>query len=221
MMAANGNGTSGVALASMAAGSLFLYGGLTGKSVLKVVQTVITGKTPGTVGQAHPITGAAAAGAAGTTPSAIADDALRYQGHPYVYGGAPGPSGMNGWDCSSFANWVLGHDFGMTLPGESAPGYNGTSHGPNTLGYLAWGAAQTVGHSASSAQAGDLLVWQTHMGFALGGGQMVSALNERLGTQVTTIAGGAPGAELLFVRRIGVQPTPTGQAPPLAHWLGA
>ena len=223
-MAGSDNGISGVALAAIAAGSLFLYAGLRGFSVLTAIKNIVRGIAPGSGQHTAAIAGTAAlagtAAAAGTTPSAIANDALRYQGHPYVYGGAPGSSGMAGWDCSSFANWVLGHDLGMMLPGQSSPGYDGTTHGPTTLGYLVWNGAQTVGHSPSEAQAGDLLVWQTHMGFALGGGQMISALNEHLGTQVTTIAGGSPGDELLFVRRIEGLPTPTGQAPPIAHWLG-
>ena len=45
-------------------------------------------------------------------------------------------------------------------------------------------------------------MWQTHIGIATGGGRMISALNEHLGTQETTIADGAPGGELLFVKRV-------------------
>ena len=72
-----------------------------------------------------------------------------------------------------------------------------------------------MGHSPGSAQAGDLCVWQTHMGIAVGGGQMVSALNERLGTRVTTISGGAPGGEVLFVRRITAAPgSPSSSSSP-------
>ncbi len=131
--------------------------------------------------------------------SSIAADAMGYKGHCYSYGGSPGTSGKNCWDCSSFCNWVLGHDVGITLP-DGDTRYNGTSHGPSTLSYLAFGRAVSGG--ANAAQAGDLCVWQSHMGIALGGGQMISALNERLGTQVTSIPGGAPGGEVLLVRRV-------------------
>jgi cell wall-associated NlpC family hydrolase len=80
--------------------------------------------------------------------------------------------------------------------------WNPSTHGPATGDYLLWSGAKTVSHNAKDAQAGDLCVWQTHMGIATGGGNMVSALNESLGTKATTISGGAPGGELLFVRRI-------------------
>jgi cell wall-associated NlpC family hydrolase len=201
-------GVNGVALGAIAAGGVFAYAGIKGYSVPRTIQDLITGKNPSGQSQANPIgtpvqtSAAASPGAAGTTDSAVANDALRYAGHPYIYGGAPGTNGTSGWDCSSFCNWVLGHDLGMTLPGDSSPGYNGENHGPTTLSYLGWTAAQTIGHSADTAMAGDLCVWQTHMGIATGGGQMISALNESLGTRVTTVSGGAPPGEFLFVRRI-------------------
>jgi peptidoglycan DL-endopeptidase CwlO len=186
---------------------VFTYAGLKGYSIPATIQDIVTGRNPSKQSQVAPVgTPQAAPGATGTpastTTSTIANDALRYQGHPYVYGGAPGTSGTAGWDCSSFCNWVLGHDLGMTLPGETSPGYTGTSHGPTTLSYLGWSQAQTVGHTPGAAQAGDLCVWQTHMGIALGSGQMISALNESLGTRQTSIEAGAPGAEFLFVRRV-------------------
>lgn len=185
-----------------------LWSGIKGWPISETFKNLLSGKTPAV--NAEPIntsTGQTAPASATSVPvtatgNSIADDAQKYAGHPYKYGGAPGPSGTDPWDCSSFCNWVLGHDLGMTLPGSSSPGYSGTSHGPPTGLYLAWSRAQTVGHSAKDAQAGDLCVWQTHMGIALGGGNMISALNESLGTQVTTIPGGSPGGEVLFVRRI-------------------
>jgi hypothetical protein len=43
------------------------------------------------------------------------------------------------------------------------------------------------------------------MGICIDNGQhMISALDPRIGTQVTTIDGGAPPAEMLFVRRMKV-----------------
>jgi cell wall-associated NlpC family hydrolase len=224
---------SGRSVAFTAAGFVLLYSGYANRSIKDTLTGFLKGQPPAPAPTGPPSigiggTGAAAAGPANAnapTPSAIANDALRYVGHPYLYGGAPGPDGANGWDCSSFANWVLGHDFGMQLPGESSAGYAGTSHGPTTLGYLAWSACTTISNKGSDAQAGDLLVWQTHMGFSLGGGQMVSALGAKWGTVQTTIPGGSPTGEILFVRRLktsttstapasgGIFPTPSGKAP--------
>ena len=203
---------SGIGLAYATAGGVLVWSGLKGESVARTLREIVRGQQPSGTNEQPVSTSAgpavASADAAGSgggtvaTSSTIANDAQKYEGHAYRYGGAPGPDGKNPWDCSSCVNWVLGHDFGMVLPGASKPGYDGSSHGPNTVMYLAWGRARTVSHKAADAQAGDLCVWQTHMGIALGGGQMISALNERLGTRVTTIAGGAPGGEVLFVRRI-------------------
>lgn len=201
---------SGIGLAYATAGGVLLWSGLRGETVGQTIRELARGDTPSGLNQqpidtaAGPAATSASSAAGGSTPtdSEIANDAQRYAGHPYLYGGAPGPNGTNPWDCSSFCNWVLGHDLGMTLPGASSPGYSGTSHGPNTTLYLAWGRAKTVGHSAAAAMAGDLLVWQTHMGIALGGGRMISALNPSLGTRATSIIGGAPPGEVLFVRRV-------------------
>lgn len=220
---------SGLGVAYATGGFVLLWSGVQNATIKDTLTSFLKGQVPA----AHP-TGAptigvqdlappaspssAAPGASGATASGIANDALRYVGHSYIYGGAPGTNGTSGWDCSSFANWVLGHDLHMTLPGSTSPGYSGTSHGPTTLSYLAWTAASTVSNSASAALPGDLCVWQTHMGFAIGNGQMISALNESLGTKVTTIPGGSPGGEILFVRRIksaaiSLTPLPAGVTP--------
>lgn len=198
---------NGFSLAYTATGAVVLWSGIKGWTISQTFRQLLSGKTPS--GSSEPISTAVAASSSSATSvpvtatgNTIADDAQKYAGHPYLYGGAPGSDGSRPWDCSSFCNWVLGHDLGMILPGQSSPGYSGTSHGPNTVLYLAWSRAQTVGHSPSAAQAGDLCVWQTHMGIALGGGQMISALNQSLGTRVTTIEGGSPGGEVLFVRRV-------------------
>ena len=200
---------NGPALAAMAAGGVLVFAGLKGYSIPATLQDIMTGKNPQSQAQANPITGTAAAtggGASGggspggsTTPSAIANAALRYEGHCYLYGGAPGPDGKSCWDCSSFCNWVLGHDIGVDIPGFSS--YDGSSHGPNTLSYLAWAGATTVGHSAASARAGDLCVWQTHMGICTGSNAMISAQNPSGGTRRSGITGFIPG-EVLFVRRL-------------------
>jgi cell wall-associated NlpC family hydrolase len=201
---------SGIGLLYSTAGLVLLWSGIRGEPVSQIIRQAASGQQPSGA-NTEPVTApgspdvASAATAASVSPTgnAVADDAQKYAGHAYLYGGAPGPDGSKPWDCSSFCNWVLGHDLGMTLPGASSPGFSGDSHGPNTVMYLAWGRAKTISGNAAAAQAGDLCVWQTHMGIALGGGQMISALNPSLGTRVTSISGGAPGGEVLFVRRIG------------------
>jgi cell wall-associated NlpC family hydrolase len=215
---------SGLGVAYIAGGLILVTSGMKNQTLAVTLRDLLKGQVPPLNSQQPTIgvTSGGAAAASGNTGSAIADDALRYVGHPYLYGGAPGANGQSPWDCSSFCSWVLGHDLNMVLPGASSPGYSGASHGPTTLSYLAWSGAQTVSNSASAAQAGDLCVWQTHMGIATGNGQMVSAENPQSGTKTDPIAGFIPG-EILFVRRIkstsspalgGIYPTPTGQAPP-------
>jgi len=197
----------GVALATVAIGTLFVYAGITGKSVLASIRAMVTGKSPSLLANMNPINGTgnpnATAVPAGTVTgtgngAAIASDALKYVGHKYLYGGAPGTNGQNPWDCSSFVNWVLGHDFKMSLPGGVS--YDGRTHGPVTGGYMSWSGAHTI--PRSSLEAGDLCVWSTHIGIAINGSQMVSALNPSLGTMVTTPENGGPQGETLVCRRI-------------------
>jgi cell wall-associated NlpC family hydrolase len=138
--------------------------------------------------------------AIGGTPSAsaIANNAQKYVGKlRYVYGGPP-PMGTV--DCSSLASKVLAES-GINNPGGAS--YKSGTHGPNTLSYLSWSGAHTVGHHGADAMPGDLCIWQTHMGIAIGGGQMVSARSAQSSPNVgiDTIEGDIPG-ELLFVRRL-------------------
>jgi cell wall-associated NlpC family hydrolase len=202
-------GVSGLAVAATAAGGVLVWSGIRGHRVSDTLRSLVSGQQPST-GPADPAlaisptftpgsgsTGASA-GTPGATGSAIADDALRYQGAGYVWGGAPA-KGVGNWDCSSFCSKVLAIDLHMSIPGYPNGSYDGSVHGPTTLQYLGYGTGVSGG--ANAAQAGDLCVWQTHMGIATGNGNMISALNSRIGTKVTTISGGAPGAEVLFVRR--------------------
>ena len=210
--------TAGIALA---------YAGVTGKSPLGVVRGVITGKSPQSLPATEPIaqsSGLIGQVSAGTpysggpvTGQVIASDALQYQGHPYLYGGASGPDGSGSWDCSSFVSYVLGHDFGIPIPGGSWAQVtgNGSNHGPTTLSYLAWGGAKTVPYS--QAQPGDLAVWQTHMGIFISSTEMISAEDAQLGTGISQVQGAIPG-EILVVRRLKIvsQPIPYNVTPPNA-----
>lgn len=199
--------------AAVSIGGLFVYAGLRGFSILKAVQNVIQGKGPNT-GQSVSLISSGLPGGIGASPGiavagSLVQTALASQGHCYKFGGTPGANGAGCWDCSSACNWWL-TQAGYTIPGGA---WNPATHGPDTLSYLAWGGAVTIGHTASQAQAGDLLVWQSHMGICTGPDQMISALNPTDGTKVTTIEQGAPGGEFLFVRRI--------TAPPLTGKTGA
>jgi cell wall-associated NlpC family hydrolase len=215
-------GVNGAAVAAAGAGALLVWSGIRGTRVTAALKELISGQqpsgaeayplsAPGGTGGATNILGMGAGSPAGsTTGQAIAADALQYVGHPYLFGGAPGTSGQQPWDCSSFVNWVLGHDLRLAIPGSAT--YNGSVHGPNTLMYLAWPGAVTIGHDGSAAVPGDLCVWQTHMGIATGAGKMVSARSATSNppTGTDTINGDIPG-EILFVRRlkaaVGGQPT--------------
>ena len=139
----------------------------------------------------------------------IAADAAKYRGHHYLYGGAPGRNGQSPWDCSSFVNWVVGHDMKMSVPGFSHGSYDGSTHGPATGSWLTWTGCKTV--PRSQVAAGDLCVWQTHMGIAISSSQMISAQDPSAGTQVSSISGGGPPGELLVCRALReTLITPTG-----------
>jgi cell wall-associated NlpC family hydrolase len=188
-------------LAAIGVGAVFVYSGIRGFSVLKAAQNLILGTGPNENQTASLLAAPGNEGSSSGGPlssNRIAANAQRYVGKlHYVFGGPP-PAGTV--DCSSFANKVLSES-GVKNPGGQP--FTPNSHGPNTLSYLAWGGAHTIGHHGSMAQAGDLCVWQTHMGIAIGGGKMVSARSagSTPNVGVDTIEGDKPG-ELLFVRRL-------------------
>lgn len=205
----------GVYLAAAGLGTVILYAGFKGKKWTDVTHSLLSGKSPTQSSFANPIItspvayqqgsygygGYPLSNPSGGTASgnAIAEDALQYQGAGYVWAGAPG-SGAGHWDCSSFANAVIGRDLGMAIPMYAAGKYIGQAHGPNTLIWLAWSGCTKV--PKQEAEAGDLAIWQTHMGICINNTHMISALDAQLGTKVTTIQGGAPGGEILTVKRL-------------------
>jgi hypothetical protein len=163
------------------------------------IQQAISTANVGTSGGSGSAGGGGGAGQGGSTGQAIAQDALKYKGHAYLYGGAPGTSGKNPWDCSSFVNWVVGHDMGLGIPTMSH--YDGSTHGPATGSWLTWSGCKTI--PRKSVAAGDIMVWQTHMGIAISNTQMISARDPAEGTGIDTITGDIPG-ELLVPRRLNV-----------------
>lgn len=162
-----------------------LWSGIKGWNVTRTVGEIISGQAPKGTDENKLITPDATSGnAVGFTSSGIANYALQFQGHAYFFGGAPGISGQNPWDCSSFANWVYSKT-GHAIPGYGPGKYDGSVHGPPTGLWLGW--MQHI--SQNEAQPGDVVVSATHMGIVIGPNQMVSALNSKLGTKITPING--------------------------------
>lgn len=191
----------GIAVSAVGAGIVLLWSGIQNRSITYTLQSLVRGVKP-TPGPAAPLVIPATGVTTTSVPvsavstSVIASNAMAYVGKlRYVYGGPP-PAGTV--DCSSFASKVLAES---AIPNPGGSPFNPNAHGPSTLHYIAWSGAQTVGHSASVAEPGDLVVWQTHMGIAIGNGQMVSARDPAQGVGVDNIAGDMPG-ELMFIRRI-------------------
>lgn len=195
---------NGVALGSIAVGSLLLYAGITGKNIPQAVQAVISGKSPATAAKtaaiistdpsAYPNNPGNQAPISGTRQAQIAAIAQSYVGKlTYVYGGPPPPGTV---DCSSFASKVLA-EAGIARPGGAA--FDPAHHGPTTLQYLFYGTAV----SRSAVQAGDLCVYQTHMGIAISNTEMVSAQTPNSGVQKSTIDGVTKSlGEILFCRAV-------------------
>jgi cell wall-associated NlpC family hydrolase len=191
-------------------GAVLLWAGFKGKKWTSALRDITTGKNPQTDTTAYPIvtspaaysTGVAASGANvnAETSSAIANDALQYVGAPYVWGGAPGPHGVGPWDCSSFVNAVVGRDLGMAIPMYKAGNYHGQTHGPATGVWLVWTGAFTI--KAQDRIAGDIVVWQTHMGIATSQAEYVSAYDTQKGVTHQAISGGGPFGEVAFTRRL-------------------
>lgn len=126
----------------------------------------------------------AATGVGTTSTNSIAAAALKYVGQGYVWGGNADKPGN--WDCSSFVSYVLGHDLNLPLPGGvwGEPGFPPSTHGPTTVSYALYGTPI----NAPDVQAGDLVVWPTHMGIATDNSHIVSARDPQDGVGVNTIA---------------------------------
>lgn len=100
----------------------------------------------------------------------IVSTALRYNGHPYTWGGSP----PGHFDCSSFVNMILDMNH-IPVPG----GWHiGQGHGPVTTNYLGYGG----GISYGAMQPGDLYVSSTHMGIVTGPGRGFAARSTATGT---------------------------------------
>lgn len=173
----------------------FLQGnGLTATTTAEPVSAELTDIE---VEQGAGVSGGSSAGA-GATGNAISDAALKYDGDGYVFGG-PASTPNNG-DCSSWSSRVLGKDCGHALPGGGHwgdPAYPPHVHGPTTISYMLYG--QRI--ERTQVKAGDLIVWNTHMGIAISNTEMISAQDPQLGIGKAKFDGAIPG-ETPHYRRV-------------------
>lgn len=141
---------------------------------------------------------------------AIAQAALASIGHCYFYSGAPGPRGLDCWDCSSATNWWIGAVAGQAIPDFPAGTYDGREHGPSTLGWLGWIGQGVYPLQRQDVGAGDIICWTTHMGVAVSNTEMVSALNPTATTLRTAIDGLIAGEQMTPMRLLHVDPSESG-----------
>ena len=130
----------------------------------------------------------------------LIQEALNSIGHAYLYGGAPGPAGLDPWDCSSCQNDNIGRVNGLAIPGYAPGTYDGTVHGPSTIGWLDAQGGIVGSIDRSLAEGGDLAVWRTHMGMFINNQEMVSAANPSQGTIRSLVDGFIQGEQLVVLR---------------------
>lgn len=198
MSATRSAGISGVAVAAAAAGGILVYSAIKNASIADTLRALATGqpvvgKSTGSVQYYGRLVNQAAGSASGSgalvgaTGPAVAADARKYLGVPYKFGGAQNPQA--GFDCSGLVNWVLGHDFGLQLPGQKTAGFDGSSHGPVTGDYYVWTGATSIDRSLCAP--GDLVCWPSHIGIATGQNTYIDAPTFGETVHETTIGSGA------------------------------
>ena len=108
---------------------------------------------------------------------AVVDYAMQFVGNPYVWGGT---SLTNGADCSGFVQSVFAH-FGISLPRTT------------------WDM-ENVGTAVSydQAVAGDIILYDGHVGIYMGNGQIVNAINSAKGIGILP----ATYTNIVTVRRL-------------------
>lgn len=190
---------NGKALAAVAVGTLFVWSGVKGWSVLATIGDIVKGSKPTGDSNAPLVIAGAADGAVGGAyvgggaisgsglGAAIAAEGVKWVGHPYKYAGAPGPDGSGFWDCSSFCNFIYAVKFGLPIPGYQPGKWQGQNHGPPTMSWAVWPGVTNV--PRSEVQAGDVVVWVGHMAIAISNTHVVHATNPRKGTVIGTIDG--------------------------------
>lgn len=177
---------------------------LTGHTLPAGEDLIVSGAGQTVEGVANGIVGS---GAYSNSPVASTASQYLNAGHVYRWGGG----NPNGWDCSGFCNWVIGHDLGWPIPGYSN-GFDGKAHGPVTGQWALWSGAFTV--PRDQAQAGDLAIWPAfHMGIVTTATQMVACPgpNGTPAPVVSRIDGAASGP--LLIRRILHGGVPASRGP--------
>jgi hypothetical protein len=111
------------------------------------------------------------------TGGQIVGEAIKFNGHPYTWGGSP----PGRFDCSSFVNMIL-DSLHVAVPG----GWHiGNGHGPTTTTWLASGYPRIP---FNQMQPGDIFDTGSHMGFVTGaGGSGFAARSTASGTGPQTV----------------------------------
>lgn len=137
-------GISGVGLAIVSAGGLFLYGAIRGKSPLAAAQSVIQGQSPASTAATQTITGGVPSGTSGSP-----------DGDPSGMGGPTNGNAVRTilHTVATTFGWGVGAEWSALEHIELAEaGYN--THARNASGAL--GIAQALGHGQGTATAGTL-----------------------------------------------------------------
>lgn len=140
------------------------------------------------------------------TGADIAEVAIGDIGHCYAFGGERGRDGNGCADCSGEVNWWVGAVWQLDIPGFPAGTYDGSVHGPSTIGWLNAQGTVVGSIDRSEVQAGDIPCWRTHMGIAISNTEMVSGLNPQDGVVRTAIDGLIPGEQLICLRLAVIGP---------------
>lgn len=132
---------NGIALGCVAAGSLFVFAGLKGKSIPSTVQTVLLGKAPATADKANQIQGSSSNSKTGP-------------GSKYVGGNPPDSASVSGYKAYAQA-LLVAHgwpgqfgSFNNIVMAESSWDPQATNPGSG-----AYGIAQALGHGNSNTAA--------------------------------------------------------------------
>ena len=143
-------------------------------SVNGAATSVSTGTSGSSSVSSRPSSSASVGSSSG---QAVANYACQFIGNPYVWGGT---SLTNGADCSGFVQSVFAH-FGISLPRTT------------------WDM-ENVGTAVSydQAVAGDIILYDGHVGIYMGNGQIVNAINSAKGIGILP----ATYTNIVTVRRL-------------------
>jgi cell wall-associated NlpC family hydrolase len=188
-------GINGTAVGVFLGGGILAYSAVKNVGISAVLRNLVEGKDPARISGATMTTDVGAVNIGAGPNAQIASDAMQYLGVMYKFGGG----NPNGWDCSGFVNYVLGHDLNFALPG-GVRNFTGNWHGPIAAQYYTWSGADTI--PRGEAAPGDLACWLTHIGIVVDDQHMVNAYTTGRPTAVTGIESHNPPGELLKIRRV-------------------